>query len=409
MAGALSEREVRRSGTPTKGGLREVEILVVGAGISGLTLALCLSRRGHHPLVVEKAGRLRGGGYMIDFFGPGYDAAEALGLLPDLERIHYPIERLAFLGPNGVEKFSWEYRRVRRLFDDRHFNFLRGDLEELLYEQVRDRVEVRFGTGPRSIEQKAALVKVSFSDGTTRSFDAVVGADGLYSRIRDLLFGDARQFRRFLGHNTAAFMTDDIQLPRTREDAFLTMTMPGRQVAVYPVRGGRLAAFFLYRSPELAQYSIDVARAELNRVFGGIGWTVPSLLNRGLRSDDLYFDAVVQVEMPAWSVGRVALVGDACWCLSLLAGQGASMAMFGASVLAEELAAGGGIESALARYEERLRPVVARRQAAGRNMAAWFAPNTRLRLMIRDLLMRTATWPVASALFRRSLLLGGKT
>ena len=388
-----------------------MNVLISGAGIAGLTLALALLRQGHRPLLLEKTPALRGGGYMIDFYGPGYDVAEAMGLLPALERIHYPIERLAFLDARGKEKFALQYRELRRLFDNRHFNFLRGDLEQLLYDKIKGEAEVRFGTAIGSFDQEGGQVRVRFSDGTTGSFDLLVGADGVHSQVRSLAFGEEERFFRFLGYYTAAFMLEDSGFPSIHRDAFQTLTVPGRQVAVYPVRGGRLATFFLYRSREvIAGYSPEAVHSRLDRVFGDLDWIVSSLLKYGRRSDDLYFDSVAQIEMPRWSEGRVVLIGDACACLSLLAGQGASMAMFGAKVLAEELErARTGVESALVSYEERVRPAVAERQAAGRSMADWFVPNSRLRLAVRDLITRFSTWPPVSPLVKRSFLLGAKS
>ncbi len=150
-----------------------------------------------------------------------------------------------------------------------------------------------------------------------------------------------------------------------------------------------------------------MATEELGRLFGDLDWVVPRLLEHSQQSADLYFDEVSQIELPRWSVGRVGLVGDACQCLSLLAGQGASMAMFGAHVLAEELArADGEVEAALLTYERRVKPAVLRRQAAGRGMATWFVPDDRLRLAVRDLITRAATWPVVETLVKGSLSLG---
>jgi 2-polyprenyl-6-methoxyphenol hydroxylase-like FAD-dependent oxidoreductase len=123
-----------------------MKVLISGGVITGLTLGYGLHHHGHEPLIVEKSAHLREEGYMIDFFGPGYDASEKMGLLPEIEGIHYQIPRLAFLGPAGKERFSLSYATLRKnLFGGRHFNFMRGDLERLLYSKIEDRVEVRLG------------------------------------------------------------------------------------------------------------------------------------------------------------------------------------------------------------------------------------------------------------------------
>jgi 2-polyprenyl-6-methoxyphenol hydroxylase-like FAD-dependent oxidoreductase len=171
-----------------------MKVLVSGAGIAGLTLAFWLHRSGHEILLVEKSPSLRDEGYMIDFFGSGYDVAEKMGLLPDLEAIHYSIPRLAFVDAKGREKFSVSYAAFRRLFGGRLFNFMRGDLERVLYAKVKGSVQLRFGITVDAFweEEEGAPAVVTFSDGTTGEFDLLVGADGVHSQVRKQAFGDAQ-------------------------------------------------------------------------------------------------------------------------------------------------------------------------------------------------------------------------
>jgi 2-polyprenyl-6-methoxyphenol hydroxylase-like FAD-dependent oxidoreductase len=147
----------------------------------------------------------------------------------------------------------------------------------------------------------------------------------------------------------------------------------------------------------------------LHGAYGQVHWIVPTLLERADRADDLFFDAVGQIEMPRWSRGRVVLLGDAAWCLSLLAGQGAAMAVAGATVLDTALAnSAWDVETAITRYERRLRPTMLQRQAAGRRMALWFVPNSRLQITVRDWTTRILLWPGINQIARRALGLGGK-
>jgi 2-polyprenyl-6-methoxyphenol hydroxylase-like FAD-dependent oxidoreductase len=382
-----------------------MNVLISGGGIAGLTLAFWLHRHGHRPFIVERSPRLREEGYMIDFFGPGYGASERMGILSDIEGIHYQIPSLSFIDSRGNERFSLEYAALRKnLFGGRHFNFMRGDLETLLYSRIEDRVRLSFGTTVESFQQDGSQVHARFTDGTSGSFDLLVGADGVHSHIRELAFGGERSLSRSLGYFAAAFTVDEPALWGGFRDAFYTLTVRERQVAVYPVHGGRLATFFIHKSHRMpGGFGAESARRELHEVYGGMGWIVPTLLERIPSGSELYFDEVTQIEMPSWSVGRVALVGDACQCVSPLAGQGASLAVAGAYVLAEELAAArkGEIAGALARYESRLRPNVERTQRAGRRFAKWFIPDTRTRLRVRDAIMRVGTSSLASLVLRR--------
>ena len=387
-----------------------MKVLISGGGIAGLTLAFWLHRHGHEPLVIEKASRLRDGGYMVDFFGPGYEASEKMGILSEIEGIHHQVPRLAFLGSSGEERFSLGYAALRRnFFGDRHFNFMRGDLERLLYSKIEDRVEVRLGTEVAALEQNGTRMGVKLTDGSTDTFDLLVGADGVHSRIRELAFGPCASFERFLGYHTAAFIVEDPKMRAGVGNALYTLTVPGRQVAVYPIGGDRLATFFVHKAEHrVYDFSPETVEEELHRAYGGMGWIVPELLERRPDGGGVYFDEVAQVEMPSWRRGRVVLVGDACGSVSLLAGQGASMAVSGAYTLAEELAEAReeGIAAALARYEGKLKPPVEKRQKAGRRMARWFVADNRAILALRDAAMRTATSPLASLLLRRRFASG---
>ena len=382
-----------------------MKVLIVGAGIGGLTLALCLRRAGHAVVVLERSTRLRDDGYMIDFFGSGYDAAERLGILPALARVHYPVGKLAFVGADGHERFTLPYPALRNLvFADRHFNFMRGDLEHVLFDSLPGLTPIRFGASVEKLRDEKGGVDVTLSDGSTQRYDLVVGADGVRSRVRELVFGPSASFVRPLGYRTLAYVIDDAALHERIGDTFATLTTPGRQVAVYPIRRGRVATFFVHRADEeRSDFCRAAAVEELHAVYGALGWIVPELLGKARAAASIYFDDVAQVVTPTWHKGRVVLVGDACHCLSLLAGQGASMALAGAYVLAEELSEAENIPLALARYQQRVQPSVVEKQASGRNIARWFVPRGPVRLAMRDLFMRMSTWRPVARLVRRSL------
>jgi 2-polyprenyl-6-methoxyphenol hydroxylase-like FAD-dependent oxidoreductase len=382
-----------------------MRVLIVGGGIAGLTLAWWLARERHEVVIAERAPQLRGAGYMIDFFGSGYDVADRMKVLADLGRIHYPVERLTFIAPDGSERVSLEYPLLRtRLFDDRHFNFMRGDLEHVLYGRLNGRVAIRFGTSIEAVSEERQVIRAALSDGSSEIFDLVVGADGIHSSVRTLAFAPESEVTRYLGFHTAAFVIEDPELSAELGNAFQTLTVPGRQVAIYPIREGRVATFFVHADEnEHVDTSLDGARRELRQVYGELGWVVPRLLEHLDRAQSVYFDTVSQIVLPKWHRSRVVLVGDSCGCVSLLAGQGASLAMGGAYVLAEELGREKPIEAALHRYEQRMRPLVEKKQLAGRKIARWFVPRTRFSLALRDVAMRASTWPVASWLMRRQL------
>jgi 2-polyprenyl-6-methoxyphenol hydroxylase-like FAD-dependent oxidoreductase len=380
---------------------RRLRVVICGGGIAGLSLALSLHRRGHTPLIVERAPGPRSEGYMLDLFGPGYTAAEKLGLLSELGTIHVPISRLAFVDRDGRERFALPYASLRELIGGRHFNLMRGDLERILHGHVATRVEVRFKTSIEDLEQDGGAVHVRLSDGTVERADLLVGADGVRSRVRTLAFGRGGTQLRYLGFHAAAFIIDDAELAAGAGDAFHTLTLPHRQVSVYPIRGGRLATLFVHEAeaPVAGATPAEVG-AELRRVYGDLGWLVPRLL--GAVGPAPYYDDVAQVVLPRWSDRRVTLLGDACGCVSLLAGQGAALAMAGGWLLAEELSATDDLGVALARYERRLRPAVVKKQRAGRRLARFFVPSGQVRLALRDAVLRMSSTSIGGWLMRRS-------
>lgn len=383
-----------------------MRVLIVGAGIAGLTLAFRLKKAGHDLVVMERHPDLRDDGYMIDFFGPGVDAADHMGLLADLRALHYPIRHLRFIDAHGRPTAEVPYATLRRtIFGDQHFNFLRGDLERLLYEELRDAGgTVRFGTAPIAIEETASGVHVHDSRGHRHSVDLVVGADGVRSTVRALAFASSEWRYVWLGCRTAAYIIPGT-IPGLLPDSFVTMSAAAMTACAYPIRGNRTAAFFVYRTSErLQHHSRDLCRRELEARFRGRGTLAESLLDALPSEGDLYFDDVVQVDADRWHTRRSVLVGDAAACLSLVAGQGASMAVAEAYVLSREITlTTSNVLTAFQRYEARLRPAVRSRQRAGRRNARWFLPGSDLWARLRDRAFALAIRPPFSSVVRRSI------
>jgi 2-polyprenyl-6-methoxyphenol hydroxylase-like FAD-dependent oxidoreductase len=376
-----------------------MKAIVSGAGIAGLSTALALSRRGWEVLVLERARGLRARGYMIDFFGPGYEAAERLEVLPALKAAAHQVDEVEFVDGEGRRGAAVNYRLAARAVNGKLLALLRGDIERVLYDAVRERVTLRYGTELTAIDNRPGAVSVILSDGSTETADLLVGADGIHSHTRALLFGPEAPYLRFLSHQTAAYIFEDETIRRALGGSFKLLAVPGRQVGLYDTGNGRLAAFFVHRTGEAALPADPAAR--LRDVYGDLGWMVPRALAAMPPADEIYYDLVAQVVLDRWHAGRTVLVGDAAYAVSLLAGQGASLGIAGPETLAAELAAGGGIEAALTRWETRLRPLIAQKQEAGRRTADWFIPSTPFRLWVRNAVLNTTNWPPLSGLLGR--------
>ncbi|MBP2184492.1 FAD-dependent oxidoreductase [Amycolatopsis magusensis] len=376
-------------------------VVVAGAGIAGLAAALRLHRAGRDVLVVERAPGRRSSGYMVNLLGVGYDAAEELGLLPALAARDLGAFTSILVKADGREKFTVPAAVAQAAVGPRMLTVFRGDLESVLYEEVRSAVEIRFGTTVREFTQDADEVRISLSDGTSERADLLVGADGLHSGVRGLLFGT--DSRVDLRHMVGAFPLDRVPAD-VPEGAGTTFIGVGRTAAVINLGPDRSSAFFTYRTgdPE-AELALGPAAA-LSRAFGDLGGGVPDALRQlEAAPAGAYFDSVCQVVQEEWSRGRVVLLGDSAWCVTLFAGYGAALALAGADRLGSFLDQHADVPTALAGWEASLRPEVSKRQALARKGISQFAPSGKAEIWGREVMMRAIRLPGVSGLIRRSI------
>lgn len=379
-----------------------MNILVSGAGIAGPTLAYWLSRYGFEPVLVEQAPGIRDAGYIVDFWGVGYDIAERMGILPHVLGRGYRVCEVRFVDANGRKIGGFSTEVIRRLASGRFTSLPRGELSKILNETIAGKVETLFADTITSLEQNRDGVRVQFAREKPRDFDLVIGADGLHSAVRRIAFGPDQRFEKRLGYSVAAFEAMGYR-PRD-ELVYVGYTEPGRQVARFALRDDRTVFFFMFRDDFRGSDERD-ERALLHRVFGAAAWECPQILAAMDRCDTLYFDRVSQIRMRRWTEGRVALVGDAAFCVSLLAGEGAGLAMAAAYVLAGELdRAAGDHVVACARYEQCLRDFIGPKQKSAEGFASWFAPRTQAGLLLRNISSRLLSFPpLAEVLIGRSL------
>ena len=380
-----------------------MNILIVGAGIAGPTLAYWLLRAGHTPTLVERAPELRRGGYLIDFWGAGFDVADKMGIVPEMMSKGYRIGEVRQVDDDGKRITSFDPEIFVRGTGGRYVSIARSDLASIVYGALNGRVETIFGESVRALDDDGARVRVTFSGGTTRDFDLVVGADGLHSRVRRLAFGPDEQFETHLGIKVAAF---DVTGYPARDDLAVVMyTGVGFQVTRLAMRDDLTMFLFTFRDDEDVPDDVEAQQATLRSRLAGAGWETPAILESMPRAKTFYFDRVSQIRMPRWSAGRTVLLGDAAACVSLLAGQGAALAMIEAYVLSAALArANGDHVEAFAEYERDLAPFVLSKQNAAIRLGAAFAPKNGLQLLLRNSVMRLLGVPfVAELAMGRSL------
>ena len=366
-----------------------MNILISGASVAGPTLAYWLHRHGCTSTIVERAPALRPGGHAIDLRGPASDVAEAMGIMDAV--------REAGIGTLGMNYVDATGKRLASmpvdLFDGHavvaEIEILRGDLTKILYEATRHDTEYLFGDRITSITSHDTGVDVTFEHAEPRTFDLVIGADGVHSGVRALVFGPESEFVDHLGYYMAYFTTPPLVELNGWEQFF--NAPGGRMAALRPGHGTDMTALFGFESPLLDHGHRDVAKQKqaVAKAFEDVGWQVPAMLAAMADAPDFYFDTVCQIKMATWSKDRVALLGDAAYCPSPIAGAGTPLAMVGAYVLAGELAAAkGDHRRAFANYETELRPYVAQKQELPPGGPRGAMPRTRHGIWLRNLMTR---------------------
>jgi 2-polyprenyl-6-methoxyphenol hydroxylase-like FAD-dependent oxidoreductase len=356
------------------------QILISGASIAGPTVAFWLAKHGFRPTVVERAPGLRTGGNGVDVRGQAVEVAERMGIMPRIRAAATDVIGTSFVDSTNRSVARIDMQAIQRKYGSGEVEIMRGDLVAILHQATKDGVEYVFDDSIRTLQQDDDGVTVSFDRGATRRFDLVIGADGLHSVVRRLVFGPEERFLRYLRHYFA-FATAD---PALGADRWMTIyNLPGKMAGVY--RSGNHAgakAYLMFRQLEPLTYDHRDLEQQ-RRLLAGV-----------LADPELYFDSLSQVRMPSWSSGRVTLVGDAAHCASPVCGCGAMLGMIGAYRLAGELSAGqGDHRAAFARYEEGHRPLVERSQS--NLFTGLVAPKSRAGIWARNTMARL---PLVSAL-----------
>lgn len=371
-----------------------MRIAINGAGIAGSTLAYWLQRCGHEVLLVEEAPRLREGGYVVDFWGVGYDVAERMGLLPRVRELGYQVREVRFVDGDGRRTGGFPAEAFSGFTGGRFTSVRRSDLAATIHDALGGKVETIFGDSIAAIEEGEDHVRIGFDRAPPREVELVVGADGLHSRVRSLVFSPGEWTEISLGYHVAAFEAGGYR-PRD-ELVYVTYGLPGRQISRFAMRGDRTLFLCVFRNEYLPSGEPD-ARKVVLQVFADAGWECPRILAAMDSSSEVYFDRVSQIRMPRWTRGRTALVGDAAAGVSLLAGEGTGLAMAEAYVLAGELhACGGDHATAFARYEERMMQFLERKRESARRFASSFAPRTAAGIRVRNLVTRLLRFPLVS-------------
>jgi 2-polyprenyl-6-methoxyphenol hydroxylase-like FAD-dependent oxidoreductase len=313
-----------------------------------------------------------------------------MGLLPRIKELSYQVQEVRYVDQNGNRGGGFSTGVFDRLTNGRFTSLRRSDLAATIYSALDEKVETIFGDSVASITEKDDCVQLSFDRAEPREVDLLVGADGLHSRVRQLTFGPEESFAVSLGYHVAAFEVGGYR-PRD-ELVYVSHGVPGKQISRFSMRDDKTLFLFIFLDEYLAGKNTATEweqKSTLKSIFADVEWECPQILAAMQNTSDLYFDSVSQIRMDSWTKGRVALIGDAAACVSLLAGEGTGLAMAEAYVLAGELlSAATDYHPAFDRYQKRLMPFLSRKQEGAAKFASSFAPKTSFGITFRNLVTR---------------------
>lgn len=367
-------------------------VLISGASIAGPALAYWLHQYGFEVTIVERSSGIRGGGYAIDIRGTAVDVVDRMGILPSLAKKQIHMRAMTFVNTKGkaIGKISIEALATKG--KNKSLELPRGDLTTSLYEATHNAVEYRFNNSVASLTEDAHGVDVEFFSGAKERYEIVVGADGVHSSTRAMSLGPEADYTRYLGYCFALFeMPNTLKLSREG----MMYNKPGKTAALYATgdAGSSVHVLLVNKRPLPTPSELrntQAMRQFMAEAFTEHDWLLPEIISQMKAIDFVFADAVLQVHMPEWSKGRVALAGDSAYCPSFMSGQGTSVSLVGAYVLAGCLAAHQSHTEAFAAYDKTMRPYIEANQEIADDGKDLVAPDSAMKIWLRNRLIGLA-------------------
>ncbi|KAF7555910.1 hypothetical protein G7Z17_g1833 [Cylindrodendrum hubeiense] len=363
--------------------------LIIGAGISGLSAAWWLDKAGWTSVIVERAPRLRDGGYLVTISGLGLETLMRMNLAKDLEGLTYKFEENVFNDNNGRELLRIRYKDVHGGVES--LAVCRDDLARTLAKALPESASIRFNETLDHFYDDGSKIQATVKSGDIIEADLLIGADGIRSSVRNESWKDVDCLEH-LGYSYAAY---DFEKKDVLKSDCVSFNGPGHLDMLYALRNDRVAALHIWRDdmmkPKDEENNFEIVR----HVTAGSVKLVADVIDGAEESGSSpIMDRLTMVTLPKWSKGRIVLLGDAAHCLTLMSAQGACMALASTEILGKELMATKDISQALDNHERKLRPIIEKLQQRSRNMASMYIPKSKILFYLRNLLMKLmpASW-----------------
>ncbi len=356
------------------------KMLVSGAGFAGLTTAYWLNKLGYKVTVVEIGSHLKMGGTPVDIKDQTIDIVKRMGLFEQIKANRIGPEKWEFKNADDVTEHSVLLEKL----PDNEFEIERDLLLNMLFDLIKSDVEFIFDNRIVALNETKDNIEATFKDGSQQVYDLVFGCDGIHSSVRKIWFGNETEYAHFLGQYFSIAITNKLLV---EEGTYQMFAEPDKGVALYAYNH-KTDIIFTFR-PE-AEIPYDFRNQEQHKKiileqFEGVGWRTKELLKELINSKSFFFDKFCQIKMPSWTKGRVALVGDAGYCASPAAGMGGSLAIIGATALADAFEKHNeNFELAFEAYNKDLRPFIEEIQTSAVETLNKLLPRTEEEVRLRN-------------------------
>ncbi|TDQ11745.1 FAD-dependent monooxygenase [Pedobacter metabolipauper] len=356
--------------------IKEKKVLISGASFAGLSTAYWTNKMGCKVTVVEIGSHLKMGGSPVDIKGNTVDIVKRMGLFEQIKTNRLNLESTEFKNTDDVTESITILKQSGEELPDNEFEIERDTLLNMLFDTVKNDVEFIFNNSITALNETKDHIEVTFKDGSKDIYDLVLGCDGIHSAVRKIWFGSEAEYSHFLGQY---FFITIVNKSLIKQNTFQMYGVPNKGVMLNAYNN-KTDIVLSFRSEHEIPYDYrdkEEQKKIIIEQFAGQGWRTAELLEEVRHSKTFYFDKFCQIKMPSWTKGRVALVGDAGYCASPAAGMGGSLAIIGATALADALEKHqGNYELAFEEYNKELRPFIEEVQAGAVNMLEFLLPRT---------------------------------